>query len=247
MIEFILRRTIAKHLDKEQQDVKMLQKSQFYMVIISFIITNFLWAFPMSIMLAVLIANKYSSETITHVVFLILVYVVFLIWFSRRFRKIINVFETLLMTNLYSSRYVLRGKAISKEDFNTIKKENETLYNGMILLDVSGCCYHVCFMLLKYLKKGFIKFVAVRDTGDTQGHKYTMHVLYINNGWCYDTYTQRQHPLDEIMKKMHAKVYMDFRYEDVEEKTYEEFREEQAPALAKWCEENDCFQKFLKK
>ena len=74
-----------------------------------------------------------------------------------------------------------------------------------------------------------------------EGKAHTMHVLYVNNGWCFDTFTQRQYPLEKVVQGLKAKAYISFTYEDIEGKTYEEFMEEQTPALLKWCEENDCF------
>lgn len=73
-----------------------------------------------------------------------------------------------------------------------------------------------------------------------------MHVVYVNNGWCFDTFSQCQYPLDEHLTLYEAKESMSFSYKDVEDKSYEEFKDDDYPALAQWCLENDCYQKWKK-
>ena len=96
------------------------------------------------------------------------------------------------------------------------------------------------FIATKLIKTGNI------NEEDKCDNDYTMHVLYVNDNWCFDTYSQRQYPLEEVMKRFKAKTYKVFTYEDVDGKTYDEFKKEHAPALQEWCNENDCYQKWLK-
>ena len=51
-----------------------------------------------------------------------------------------------------------------------------------------------------------------------------MHVLYVNDNWCFDTFSQRQYPLDEVLEKYKAKTYMCISIEDIEGRTYNEFK-----------------------
>ena len=71
-----------------------------------------------------------------------------------------------------------------------------------------------------------------------------MHVLYVIDGWCYDTYSEMQYPLEEVLERSKAKIYKSFSYKDIQGKTYYEFKEENLAELQKWCEENDCYQKW---
>lgn len=71
-----------------------------------------------------------------------------------------------------------------------------------------------------------------------------MHVLYVFDGWCYDTYSEMQYPLEEVLERSKAKIYKSFSYKDIQGKTYYEFKEENLAELQKWCEENDCYQKW---
>ena len=94
-----------------------------------------------------------------------------------------------------------------------------------------------------------MQFVAVKSlSGDLEdsSNEYTMHVLYVNNNWCFNTYSQTQHPLEDVMKRCKAIPYKSFNYEDVAGKSYEQFRNEHYLALKKWCEENDCYQEWIK-
>jgi len=249
MFEFLLRRTILKDLSKEDQDTAMLLKYKIKMGFISQIMVTVFGVLPLATLLTMLLTSEFTLSNVIQGIILILAYTIFAVYFVKRFNEPIEIFKGLIAASMYSSRYVLKGNAISKDDFEIIKKEKEKIHYGMMTQQVNGYCYSVCFEILKCLKKGTIQFVAVRSlkTDKTEhNNEYTMHVLYVNNDWCYDTYSERQYPLEEVMRKMKAKTYRSFAYADVEGKSYEEFREEQAPALIEWCKENDCYQKWLK-
>ena len=67
-----------------------------------------------------------------------------------------------------------------------------------------------------------------------------MHVLYVNNCWAFDTYSSRQYPIEKLHEIYKAKIYKSFSFDEISNKSYEEFREEQEPELAKWSIDNDC-------
>lgn len=247
MFEFILRKTLLKNLSEEDQNMAMLQKQKFKMRFISQIFVTLFGILPLAVLITSLITSELTLSNVVQFIILILAYAIYAVYFVRRFNEPIEIFKGLIAANMYSSRYVLKGNAISKDDFDIIKKEKEMIYYGMMKQRVNGYCYHVCFEILKCLKKGTIQFVAVKrlKSDKTEQHnEYTMHVLYVNNNWCYDTYSERQYPLEEVMSKMKAKTYRSFSYADVDRKTYEEFREEHSPALIQWCKENNCYQKW---
>lgn len=250
MFEFFLRKTILRSLSEEDLYHAMLLKDKIKMKLIAHFLVYLFGVLPLASFLSFLIASEHTLSNIIQSLILIFAYCAFLMWFLKRFGKQITVFQELISASLYSSRYVIKGNAISEKDFNIIKEEDKKLHYLMMTQQVQGYCYSVCFTLLKCLKKGTIQFVAVKCLEDEKEENdnldYTMHVLYVNDGWCFDTYSERQFPLDEVIKRLYAKTYTSFNYEAVEGKTYEEFRAEHAEALKVWCQENGCYQKWLK-
>ena len=205
---------------------------------------------PLITLITLLLKCEPTLSNIIETLILILGYSIFLYWFLKRFQKEKTIFTGLISANLYSSKHVLKGKAILEKDFEIIKEKKEKLHFLMMTQQVQGYCYSVCFELLKCLEKGTIQFVAVKcletEKEENDNLDYTMHVLYVNDGWCFDTYAEGQYPLDEVMKRLYAKTYKSFDYEDVKDKTYEEFRAEHYQALKEWCEENNCYQRWIK-
>ena len=93
--------------------------------------------------------------------------------------------------------------------------------------------------------KSCIEFLAIKkfsphDDEEDDGKDFTMHVLYVNNGWAFDTYSSRQYPIEKLHEIYKAKIYKSFSFDEISNKSYEEFREEQEPELAKWSIDNDC-------
>lgn len=245
MFEFLFRKTIVKNRPKEEQDFTMLLKDKFKVEYLSYFLLSLLAWMPAVIFVIMFVTITPSLFNILSLAILVFVYLILVISFRVRFKNEIEVFRALLFLSMYTTEYVLKGKALSQEDFETIKKENPELYQSLMLHQSHGYCYSICFSILKCLKKGMMLFVAVKninkeDENDT--HEYTMHVLYVNNQWCFDTYSQRQHPINKVLEKMGAIPYTSFGYENIGEKTYEEFRAEHAPALEDWCNAHDCHQ-----
>ena len=168
------------------------------------------------------------------------------IYFLNRFFDEIKRFENDIAINIYNKRHLRKGNALNAEDFKIIKENNYDLYYLLTSIMAKGFCYNVCFELLKVLKKGEMLYVAVyTGVGETEGQKYTMHVLYVNGDWCYDTYSEKQLPLEKVLKLSKGKIYRSYSYDDIKDKTYDEFRYEEATELKQWCINNDCFEKFI--
>ena len=187
-------------------------------------------------------SNLSIDNIIAGAVFVILSLTLLIIFLTFFKDEVINL-KLGMRYKLYSS-YLTKGNALAKEDFEVIKEENESLYKVITEFKSNGYCYGICFELLKALKKGKILFVAIKDLDDKRKKEYTMHVLYVNNDWCYDTYSMKQHPLDYALDHFYAKEYASFSYDDIKEKDYHEFRKENSPALKLWCEQNDCYEEW---
>lgn len=249
MFEKLLRRTLLKDFSKDDQETAMLLKEKIKVDLIASLLIVTFGTLPLATLLTLLTLSEHTISNIIQCVVMILCYIIFAFYFVKRFFEPLTIFKEQIAASLYFSKYTVKGNALLKEDFDIIKKENEKLYSFIMHQQCNGYCYSVCFELLKCLKKGVIQFVAVKslETEKKENENdYTMHVLYVNNNWCFDTYSQRQYPLDEAIKRFKAKTYKYFSSEDIEGKTYEEFKEEYAPALKLWCKENNCYQKWSK-
>lgn len=246
MLEFILRRTVLKKYNKEEQDHMMLFR---YMLASKFFPKAIFFTCPLLILLILLPYKENSINNITLTLAAITVYSIFvkLVLFSKRIRSFLEEKGEKLFLSIYVSQYVYNGRAISNSDFETIKKTNQRLYNDIINLRVHGNSYRVCFDLLKCLKKGEFMLIGVKrlEKNSIIKNEYTVQALYVYNNWCYDTYSEMQYPLEEVLNRTCAKVYKSFSYDDVKDKSYLEFRALNVVSLQDWCYENDVFQRWM--
>ncbi len=176
------------------------------------------------------------------IVAFMIIYAVFFLVSFKVFKIAMIGFSKLLAGRIYFLACTKKGEALSKKDFETIKQVNKELYAFIATHNCRGYCYSICFEMCKALKKGSIEFISTKKIkmGKDDGKAFTMHVLYINNGWAFDTYSSRQYPVEKLHKIYKAKVYKVFDYDSIRDKSYDEFRDEQEPGLAKWSAINDC-------
>ena len=160
----------------------------------------------------------------------------------KKFKKHLKELYQSISASWYTNKYTIHGNALYGCDFNKIEEEKEILYTYITSPLASGRCYSLCFHILKTLEKGEIKFVGIENHDTDDDTIYTMHVLYVNNEWCYDTYSQRQYPLKEHLEFYNALEYMTLSFNDIKDFSYEEFRNYHQNSLKKWCEDNNCSQ-----
>jgi hypothetical protein len=94
-----------------------------------------------------------------------------------------------------------------------------------------------------------MKFIAVKylsvDKEEVKSDRaYTMHVLYVNNGWAYDTYSQLQFPVEKIIDIFNGKFYKEFNFKDIYNMSYKDFRDLHSKELKNWCDTNDVYQEW---
>ena len=156
-------------------------------------------------------------------VVLLLIYFIGIILLFKIFTPNLDTFLQSLSEKIYFSLYTNKGEALSEKDFLILKNNNDTLYEYISSQKSRGCCYDICFEILRILKKGYIEFVAVKNISyidDQEDDKsLTMHLIYVNNGWGFDTYSQRQFHIDKfyeiyqanfikILAMMRLKIYL---------------------------------------
>lgn len=246
MLNFILRKTWLKSFTKEEQDMCLELRGY---VIINFCIEAMqmlLMIFPqifVAIKLIECVRRKNENIIFWMIVGIFMIMYTFL-WsfFVKNYKSVIDEAKENIFSKLYFYMLTVRGNAISFKDWKTIKKFDEKCYNHIMKQKCKGYCYNACFRILQCLKKGNIKFVTVINPGRLQ--QRTIHVLYVNKGWCFDTYSIKQYPLQKIIKIYNAEEYKDFSYSDINGKTYEEFRKEHYAELKEWCQENNVEQNW---
>lgn len=251
MIKFILRKTAFKQYDKETQDhlLPLLTKKYTTMWFCCFMFHFLIYIAPMLLLYFATNGREFDSTYNIILGIAIGIYTcILLISYAFYTREIIVFSTATLPDKLYNKLYAQKGNALSKQDFKKIEKENKDLYECITSCLCHGHCYAICFDILKILKTGNMKFLAVKKLAIEDGKEtYTMHVLYEKNGWVFDTYNQRQYPVEKALTLHQGIVYKDFSYEDIKALTHQEFRDKTYDEFVKWCEEHDCYQKWKKK
>lgn len=249
MLDFLIRKTMLKNAKKKTQDIVL--KLIGTEIKIGILCQVIVWAYiffmpliPAFVMNCMLEEVKNSIQIIVSIIFSI--HVICCAILVIYFQGSMNRFTNSITETIYFSNCTKKGNAISKDDFELIKESNKDLY---FIISNQMCrrhCYLICFEILKTLKKGKIEFIAAKDFSLDDNvelddkEDFTIHVLYINNGWAFDTFSSRQFPIEEIHKIFEAKIYKQFSYEDVKDKSYKQFRQENIDELAKWAKMNDC-------
>jgi len=247
MLKFFYRKLILPVIaqDKYNQDIYMLLFDEYKInFMISFIFTIFSF-FPVSLF----INSLFGREDILSKITAIIIYIIFMTIYFKLMRKymykLING-GTIISNFIFFSIYTSKGNAILREDFKRIKEYDKSVYHSIKTKECEGLCYQTCFSILQALKRGSIKYIAVRALqNDNKRNKFTLHVLYVNDGWCFDTFSRKQYLVDDLMNLYQAKEFANFSYDDIEGKTYKEFKKDNSSALENWCIENDCYQSIV--
>ena len=256
MIKYFMRKTIYNKFDKESQDMLLqLTSKQHIIEILCFMFWAVAYIFPFIPLFIIDICEdiELSITTKIAIIAFILIHFIGLLVSMKVFTRAIFGFSHLLAERIYFLVCTTKGKALCKNELKIIKQVNETLYAFISTQMCQEYCYSVCFEICKTLKKGAIEFLAIKKFSphdeEDDGKNFTMHVLYVNNGWAFDTYSSRQYPIEKLHEIYKSKVYKTFSFEEICSKSYEEFREEQEPELTKWSTDNNCsmFRKSDKK
>ena len=169
-------------------------------------------------------------------------YVLFIGWFLFFFEEEMKEMSNHISSKLYFFNVTRKGKALSKADFAKIAVKKPQLLNMIENGKCRGFCYSVCFDLLKVLQEGYIKIIAVKNIESQDGKDYCLHVLYVNNGWAFDTYSHRQYPIKKILEIYQAKEFMDLYFEDIRSYSLQQFIYLKGDIIGRWCEKNDISQ-----
>ena len=247
--KYLMRKTIYKEADQESRDMFLrLNYPKYIIKLLCWMMWAVIFSLPMIPLLIIDLCEdvQFALSTQLFVVAFFIIESLGIVLILKFFGVALLVCTHLIAEKVYFWVYTIKGKALSRKDFETIKNKNKELYEFVSSSNCIGYCYSICFEMLKVLKRGCIEFVAVKkfstqkDDEDDDGKNFTMHVLYVNNGWAFDTYSQRQFPIEELHTIYKAITYRSFNYDEIENKSYDDFRSENESQLTKWCNMNDC-------
>lgn len=246
MLKFILRRTVYKEFSKESQDMlfSLLAKQHINKLFCSFMEFIMLFFPLLPCFTASFCEKTISTETRIFFIAYIIAYVVFMGCFGLLFNEAIKEFYNKVVEKLYFYWYTKKGKCFSSEDFTNLYMKNTDVYSLIASEKCRGRCYYVCFQILKTLQEGSIKIIAVKNINSKDENGYCLHVLYVKNGWAFDTYSQRQFKLEKILKIYHAKEFKDIYFDDIRHYSFDSFLYMEGKMIKKWCEENNITHKL---
>lgn len=251
MIKHFILKTFYKDADQETQDMFLrLNYWKHIVILLCLMIWVVIFLLPVIPILIIDLCEEveFTLRTLLSIATFLLVTLLGVVLILNFFYESLFVCTILIAEKVYFWVCTIKGKALSRKDFKTIKNKDPELYEFVSSSKCCGYCYSICFNILKTLKKGYIEFIAMKkfstekDDEDDDGRNFTMHVLYVNNEWAFDTYSQRQYPIEELHQIYKAIIYKSFNYDEIENKTYDDFRSGNVQKLAEWCDINDCSQ-----
>ena len=249
MLNFLLRKTCYRKFCKETQDFLLeYRKDILINNFVIWLLMSLLIIYPVALLMAIIAFLFPFKETIgnldySQLIILVIIYIVVITIFLIKYKNLVIEFIEVVVSQRYFKKYTRNGEAITREDFKELVEKDFNLFNIISRQKCTGFCYSVCFEILKNMQKGRIMFVTLKDCKDLNmlEEEYIMHVLYVNNNWCFDTYSCKQYELETMLKLNQSKVYKTFTYEDIKELDYETFKSSIYEDISKWCKENDCY------
>ena len=255
MIKFLIQKTLYKKENPEAKEMiwKLLSRQHIIQILCILLIPfNFVLTFIPIFIIALCENVQLAISTQILICIFEAIYGLGILFAFKFFTDAIFLFSRMISWKIYYFLYTRKGKALAKCDFKTIKSKSENLFEFISSENCRGYCYSVCFNMLKMLQKGHMEYVAIRnfiyddDENEEDKKPFTMHVLYVNNGWAFDTYCQRQFSLEELLKIYKAKVFRTFSFDDIKDASYDEFRKNLKEELHSWCDNNECYEDFAK-
>ena len=241
MIKYILsRKREFRYKSNEELDAIMSLYGRYYTIYYLIFSLCFLTSLALFVTMFVSVLpninwhNWLNDRALMYLISLCVVYILFCIALKISL-------EALIVPRVYPRLTIAKGKALSKQQLKVIKKSDIKLYKDILSISILNVItnwrVYVCFRILSILKCGELEFLAIRNYNSKNLERtYSIHTLYVNNGWAFDPLSVRQYPLKKFHEIMWANVYRTYTFEDIKEKSFEEFKEEVIPELNDWCD-----------
>lgn len=247
MIKLIVKHTIFKNFNKKCFGMAWWLVGVRYRLLF-FVI--FAIALSMAVVLVTPVEIAYLCDGVgsstSACVSCILFYIVFLCalrMFYVRFRSTIYNFVYDIEADIYYNHYTMKGRALARDDMEKFHSDDWGLYYLVRMARTNGCCYDVCFKMLKLIGEGSVIFAGITSFPDEceNNESRTMHALYARNGWVFDSCSTRQYPVDEYHKICDSLIYGEFDSSIITESSTGEFMKRIYDDLKKWADDNDVY------
>lgn len=233
-----------KKVDKNEEPDLILKDNSVVGIIINFIESI---VFPIiyvcqGILVGIIHICIFEKVTIIINVLFIIFYVIWFIVLPLIYMKFyykLYIFVNLLAHKLYFFIWTKRGNALTKKDLKKIKQVDHYTYMELVTQRCVGYCYTICFDICKTLQKGSIEFVALKNWG-AEKEEFTIHVIYINNDWVFDTNCACQYPIERLDELYTAKTYKRVKFSEISSLSHGEFIAREYEELKMWAKANDC-------
>lgn len=111
MFEFILRHTIFRKLNKEEQEIVMLLKYGIKLDFVARLLASTFVTLPLALMGTMLIVCEHTLSNAISCGALMVSYITFVAWFLKRFKEQVEDFIYRLWQNMHFSKNVIKGNA----------------------------------------------------------------------------------------------------------------------------------------
>lgn len=177
-------------------------------------------------------------QFICGLLYFIFYYVLYLLLKDSYFATAVYLIYHKCINFLVFLLYTCKGEALKTSDLKKIKLNNKILYCDISTDECQGQCYATCFDILKTLKYGKITFLVI---GTHYYDEPSMHVLYVNNNWCFDTNIRMQFEYEKYLNENDTCIFKEFDYESIKGLSYEEFKRMHRKEIESWCTKNNYF------
>lgn len=162
-----------------------------------------------------------------------------LIILLRRCKKMRNPFfpnkvERFLESNIRRYFITPKGKALNKEDFKVIKKQNPSLYWEITSDYSGGKCYSYAREIALLFPDS--KLIYCAATNPFKENQVFAHAALERNGEIYDTNRRMSYKIEDYQKIFKTQIYKRWTYNEFSKVS---FREDVRDDFRKWCEVNN--------
>lgn len=121
--------------------------------------------------------------------------------------------RTLLISNVIRKFITLNeGKALNREDWKSIKKNNIELYRDLLCDECDHTCYYYSLKIAKIVKGATLIWGAYNEPIE-EGQEYYAYAVIMKNGYIYDSNMRQSEKYGDFLKLYKFKAYKIWEYD----------------------------------